>query len=78
METMTVGRFKAHFSEVLKRVMAGEEIGISYGKKKDVVARLVPKVTPKKPKRKMGILEGKAKVVFAPNFKMTGEEFLGL
>ncbi len=34
METMSVGEFKSNFSGVLKRVLAGEEIGISFGKKK--------------------------------------------
>jgi len=29
-------------------------------------------------KRKIGILDGKAKIEFAPDFKMTTEEFLGL
>lgn len=76
METMSVGEFKSNFSEILKRVVAGEEIGISYGKKKEIVARLVPKSTVKKPKRKLGILEGKGKVVFKSNFTMTEKEFL--
>ena len=78
METMSVGEFKSNFSEVLKRVLAGEEIGILYGKKKEIVARLVPKSSAKKPKRKIGILEGKWKVVFNAGFKMTEKEFLGL
>jgi antitoxin (DNA-binding transcriptional repressor) of toxin-antitoxin stability system len=78
METMSVGEFKSNFSEVLKRVLAGEEIGILYGKKKEIVARLVPKSSAKKPKRKIGILEGKGKVVFNAGFKMTEKEFLGL
>jgi antitoxin (DNA-binding transcriptional repressor) of toxin-antitoxin stability system len=75
MKTMSVGEFKANFSEALKLVLAGEEIGILYGKKKEVVARLVPKNTSKKPKRKLGILEGKGKVKFGKDFKMT-EGFL--
>jgi antitoxin (DNA-binding transcriptional repressor) of toxin-antitoxin stability system len=78
MKTMSVGEFKANFSEVLKRVLAGEEIGILYGKKKEIVAKLVPKTPDKKPKRKIGILEGKGKIKFAADFKITEEEFLGL
>ncbi len=78
METLSVGEFKSNFSEVLKRVVAGEEIGISFGKKKEIVARLVPKNNAKKPKRKIGVLEGKGKVRFGKNFKMTEEEFLGI
>jgi antitoxin (DNA-binding transcriptional repressor) of toxin-antitoxin stability system len=77
MQTLSVGEFKANFSEVLKKVLAGEEIAISYGKKKEIVARLVPKAG-KKEKRKIGILEGKSTVIFKDDFKMTEEEFLGL
>ncbi len=34
MLTMTVGHFKSHFSEVLDLVKHGEDIVISYGKKR--------------------------------------------
>ena len=78
MKTMSVGEFKANFSEVLKMVLAGEEIGILYGKKKEMVAKMVPKAIDKKPRRKLGILEGKGTIKFAPDFKMTEEEFLGI
>ena len=78
METMTVGEFKANFSDALKKVLAGEEIGISYGKKKEIVARLVPKNTKQKSKRKIGLLDKKSKVSFSKTFKITEEEFIGL
>jgi len=78
METMTVGEFKANFSDALKKVIAGEEIGISYGKKKEVVARLVPKNPKSQNKRKIGLLDGKSKVRFSKTFKITEEKFLGL
>jgi antitoxin (DNA-binding transcriptional repressor) of toxin-antitoxin stability system len=78
MKTMSVGELKTNFSEVLKRVMEGEEVGILYGKRKEIVARIVPKEKKKKGKRKLGRLEGKVKVKFMPDFKMTEEEFLGL
>ena len=78
MKTMGVGEFKAHFSEVLKMVIAGEEIGISYGRNKEIVAIFAPKGASKKPRRKLGILEGKGPIEFSDDFKMTEEEFLGL
>ncbi len=81
MKSLPVGEFKAHFSEVLEKVQQGESIGVLYGKKKKPVAKLVPmnSSTSKKPgKRKLGLLEGKMKVVFAPDFKMTEEEFIDL
>ena len=74
---MTVGEFKTHFSEVLEQVKAGEEIAVTYGKKKEVVGYFLPE-KPQKPKRKLGILEGKIEVIFMPDFEMTTEEFLGL
>lgn len=74
-QVMSVGELKTNFSEVLKRVQSGEEIGIVYGKNKVVVARLVPKNNAKKMKRKIGILDGKGKVKFSKNFKLTKEEF---
>ena len=75
MKTYSVADFKAHFSEILGMVQEGEEIGISYGKKKEVVAILVPKK--KQKKRVLGALEGKVKIEFGPDWKMTAEELLG-
>jgi len=75
---MSVGDFKAHFSDVLKMVMAGEEIAIQYGRKKEIVAMMIPKTSEPKPLRKLGILEGKGSIEFATDFKITEEEFLGL
>jgi antitoxin (DNA-binding transcriptional repressor) of toxin-antitoxin stability system len=77
-QVMSVGELKTNFSEVLKRVQSGEEIGIAYGKNKVVVARLVPKKTEKKMKRKIGMLDGRGKVKFSKDFKLSTEEFLGL
>ena len=78
MKIMTVGEFKSGFSDALKRVMTGEEIGISFGKKKEIVAKLVPKNKGNAPKRKLGLMEGKAKIKFEKDFKITEEEFLGV
>ena len=75
---MTVGDFKANFSEVLKKVLNGEEVAISYGKRKEIVARIVPGSGEKKQKRNLGIFEATGKVVFKKDFSITEEEFLGL
>jgi antitoxin (DNA-binding transcriptional repressor) of toxin-antitoxin stability system len=77
MKTMSVGEFKTHFSDVIEQVKSGEEIAVTYGKKKEVVGYFSPGKS-KKTKRKLGILEGKVEVIFKPDFKMTTEEFLGL
>ncbi len=78
MKTLTVGDLKTNFSEVLKAVQLGEEFAIAFGKRKEVVAYLVPKQLRKKGKRNIGVLEGKASVIFKDDFKMTAEEFLGV
>ena len=63
MKIISVGELKTKFSAILKRVQAGEEIGIAYGKNKEVVATLVPKTAAKQSKRKIGILNKKSKVI---------------
>lgn len=81
MKSLPVGELKANFSEVLEDVQNGETIEIVYGKKKKPVARIVPINGPKskkKKKRQLGILDGKMKIVFADDFKMTEEEFINL
>ena len=77
MKTMTVGEFKSQFSKVLEKVKKGEEIAVTYGKGKAVVGIFAPPQK-KKLKRKLGILQGKVKVVFAKDFKMTEAEFINL
>ncbi|MBS0618721.1 MAG: prevent-host-death protein [Spirochaetes bacterium] len=78
MQKLTVGEFKNRFSEVLAQVRRGETIYVQYGKKRKIVGVFSPYTTEKKPKRKLGILEGKAKITIERDFKMTEEEFLGL
>lgn len=78
MRVFTVGDFKTHFSEILEYVSAGEQVGITYGRKKEIVALLVPPVEANQSKRPLGLLAGRASVEFADDFKMTEEEFLGV
>jgi antitoxin (DNA-binding transcriptional repressor) of toxin-antitoxin stability system len=77
MKTMTVGEFKAHFSEVLEQIKSGTEIAVTYGKTKEVVGYFVPESARTLKKRKLGILKGKASAAFSQDFKMTEEELLG-
>ena len=77
MKTLTVGELKANFSDVLSTVLkTGEAVVISYGKKKERVAALVP-INQVKPasKRVLGTLSSKASVTFKPNFDLSDEEF---
>ena len=43
MKTMTVGEFKAKFSDVIDEVKNGEEIAVTFGKKKEIVGYFLPK-----------------------------------
>ena len=77
MKILTVGEFKANFSEVLAQLAKGETFTVSYGKKRKKVAVLSAYLKPEKKKvRKLGIWEGKASIKIMPGFKMTDEEFL--
>ncbi len=77
MKMMPVGEFKAHFSEAVEQVKRGEEIVISYGKKREKVAVLVPYATYKrKNKVTLGVLRDEASVEFADDFEMSPEELI--
>jgi len=78
MHQLTVGQFKAKFSEVLTLVLQGESVGITYGKSKKKVAALVPyNMVANNHSIKLGVLEGKASFKIKSDFKITDEEFLG-
>ena len=58
MQTLTIGELKTGFSEVLKKIRNGEEIVISYGKKREKVAVLVPySAYASAPERTLGLQE---------------------
>jgi len=42
MKTMPVAELKSHFSEVIEAIKNGEQIVISYGKKKTKIAVIIP------------------------------------
>ena len=43
MRPMIIGDLKTHFSQVIKNVKSGEEIAVTFGRKKEIVAYLIPK-----------------------------------
>lgn len=75
---MSVGEFKTHFSEVVEQVKEGAEIAVTFGKKKEIIGYFVPKLNQENGKRKLGLLDGHAEIIFKDDFKITEEEFLGL
>lgn len=78
MQTLTIGELKGRFSEVLEKVKLGEKIVISYGKKREKVAVIVPYATyVSSPGRNLGLLKGRAECHIHDDFEMTDEEVLG-
>lgn len=77
MNQLSVGEFKAKFSDILSKVMQGESIGITFGKSKKRVAALVPyKKHIESNRIKLGLLEKKASYKIHSDFKMIDAEFL--
>jgi len=77
MKTLQSAQAKTHFSSMLKDVEAGNEIAITYGKKKQTIAVIIPyKKWKKNQKRQLGTLEGKMSVTFSEDFAMTDEELV--
>jgi antitoxin (DNA-binding transcriptional repressor) of toxin-antitoxin stability system len=77
MTTLTVGEFKARFSDILEQVGRGEMVRVCYGRTRKPVAVLVPPECAPAAARKLGPLEGKAKFRVKAGFKMTDAELLG-
>jgi len=78
MKTMTVGEFKAHFSEALDAVRGGETIVVSFGRNHRKVAAMVPYSELKTAKKRpLGLLNSKAHIRIASDFALTDDDFLG-
>jgi len=78
MEKIPVGELKTHFSELLNKIRAGEELIITYGRKKESVAVIVPYSNyVKKNKIKLGALKHK-KMRIHNDFEMSEEEFVDI
>jgi antitoxin (DNA-binding transcriptional repressor) of toxin-antitoxin stability system len=79
METFSIGEMKSRFSEIIGELRKGREIIVSYGKKKEKIAVLVPyAIYNKKPERKLGLLKDKGNCTIHKDFKISDDEFLSL
>ena len=77
MKSVSLAEAKTHFSSIIKDVEAGNDVAISYGKKRQSIAVIVSYEKWKKnQKRQLGALEGRMSVEFAGDFKMTDEELI--
>jgi len=79
MKNLQVGEFKSKFSKVLEEIKKGEEVTISFGKKKEKIAVIVPySKYKKKIRRKLGILENKASFEIIGEFAISDDELLNV
>lgn len=78
MKTMSVGELKAHFSEILSQIAAGgEPVAISYGRKKQTVAAIVPfAMLAQGAERPLGAMKGRGRCVIHEDFSLTDAELL--
>jgi len=78
MKTLPVGELKTNFSEILDDIKSGEEVVITYGKKRESIAVIIPyDKFKKKNKIKMGLLKER-KMKINDDYKMTEEELLNI
>ena len=77
MKTLPIAEVRSNLSMLLKEVEAGSEIGISFGRRRETIAVIVPIAEYKRIKeRRLGSLAGKVTVEFGQDWKMTEEELL--
>jgi antitoxin (DNA-binding transcriptional repressor) of toxin-antitoxin stability system len=78
MKMMTTADFKANFSSVVDELKKGNEVVITYGRKKEPLATIVPQSKLKKPDYsvRLGDLKDAGWTYKLDNFEMTEEELL--
>ena len=77
MQTLTIGELKSSFSEVLKKIRSGQNIVISYGKKREKVAVIVPYSSyVSTPERNLGLLKDRAGCIIHDDFEISEKELL--
>ena len=78
MDSLPVGEFKSQFADILSQVRLGKRYLVTYGKKKEKIAVLVPYNSYQSTKEpfKLGLLKNKGELVIHDDFEMTDEEFL--
>ena len=77
MKTVSFGELETQPLEAFKSAEAKEKIAITYGRKKEIKAMLMPNKA-EKPQRKLGILKRKVTAVFVGGHNTTEEEFFGV
>ena len=79
MQTLTIGELKTNFSEVLKKVRNGQKVVVSYGKKREKVAVIIPySADISAPERNLGLLKDRAGCIIHNGFEISEKEMLAL
>jgi len=79
MQTLTIGELKTSFSEVLKKVRSGQKVVISYGKKREKVAVIIPySADISASERNLGLLKNRAECIIHNDFEISEKEMLAL
>lgn len=78
MKTMTVADFKSQFSTVVDELKKGNEVAITYGRRKELLATVVPQSKMQKPDYSVAVgdLKKAGRTYSMNNFEMTDEELL--
>jgi len=77
MQTLTIGELKTNFSEVLKKIRSGQKIVVSYGKKREKVAVIVPySAYVSTPERSIGLLKDRAGCIIHDDFEISDKKML--
>ena len=77
MQTLTIGELKTSFSEVLKKIRNGQKIVISYGKKREKIAVIIPYSSYASiPERNLGLLKDRAEYIIHSDFEISEKEML--
>jgi antitoxin (DNA-binding transcriptional repressor) of toxin-antitoxin stability system len=71
MKTVTISKFRSNLSYFSDLIQEGEEIVVTYGRKRKKIFRVLPFLEAKPQKRKLGALNGAVRVKFSKDFKMT-------
>lgn len=80
MDTLPVGEFKSQFANILSQVRLGKCYLVTYGKKKEKVAVVLPYDTyqSENQPRNLGLLQHKGNVKIQRDFKISDDELLSL
>lgn len=77
MQTLTIGELKTRFSEVLEKIRSGQKIVISYGRKREKVAVIIPySAYASTQERSLGLLKDRAGCIIHDDFEISEKEML--